>query len=267
LRGTDYWARLEHDYRKGLENEFTDADGRLTVIRSSLTGLSVPALTSVMTDAGVSVFQHGVLPDVARRTWEILRHDLIELADGRISVRYHGSDFLDVGNYALSRAGTLACIASLASEMGDTEVVKAARELFESKYPPIVEEGTKRYSRVSVNSHLLAFSGRANRANGMHDLVTRGTPEAWRSGPTLEEAAYPYVLVAKAVSDGKALSAVFYPGHAPGRREVGLAQLAPGRRYRCEGAVEQEVLADREGRARIHIDLEDRRELRAVPVV
>ena len=267
LRGTDYWARTEPEYRKGLEDEFTEADGRLIVIRSSLTGLSVPGLTSVMTDAGVSTFQHSLLPDVARRSWEILRHDLIELADGRLRVHYHGSDFLDVGNYSFSRAGTLACIASLAAEMGDREVVKAARESFEAMYPKVTEHGTTRYPGVSVNSHLLAFSGRVNRANGMHDLVARGMPDAWRRGPVLEEAQYPAVLVAKAVSDGQALELVLYPGLERGRRELGLAQLVPGRRYRCGGCVEAEVLADAQGRARIALDLEDRHELRVEPVV
>ncbi|HEY2735776.1 MAG TPA: hypothetical protein VGI70_17380, partial [Polyangiales bacterium] len=267
LRGTDHWSRLEADYRKGLEDEFTEADGRLVVIRSSLTGLSVPALTSVMTDAGVSVFQHSLLPDVARRTWEILRHDLIELSAGELRVRYHGSDFLDVGNYALSRAGTLACVASLAAEMGDREVAKAAHALLEATFPPIVEQGTTRYPGVSINSHLLAFSGRINRANGMHDLVSRGMPEAWRRGPLLEEAAYPHVLVAKALSDGRALDLVVYPGHEPGRRELGFTQLTPGGRYRCAGAVESELVADAQGRARIHVDLDGRHQLQMQPVV
>ncbi len=241
LRGTDYWARLEPSFRKGLEDEFTGADGRIAVIRSSLTGFAVPLLSSIMTDAGLSVFQHALLPDVARRTWEILRHDLIEMSRGRLHVRYHGSDFLDVGNYSFSRAGVLACISGLATEMGDTEVATAARELFATKYRSIVEHGTTRYPGLSVNTHLLAFAGRVNRTNGIHDLVARGMPEAFRTGPVLEEAAYPDVLVAKAVSDGQAFSAVLYPGREQGRRELGLGQLVPGRRYRCEGAVEHEL--------------------------
>ena len=267
LRGTNYWERLESDYRKGLEEEFTNADGRMVVIRSSHTGLSVPGLTSVMTDAGVSMFLHGLLPDVARRTWEILRHDLMSLVDGHLDVHYHGSDFLDVGNYAFSRGGTLACVANLAAEMGDAEVVKAALQLIESKYPAVTEGGTTRYPGLSVNSHLLAFAGRANRANGMHDLVTRGMPQAWQQGPVLEEAAYPHVLVAKAVSDGQALELVVYPGHQPGRRRIGLCQLQPGRHYRCQGAVDANMIGDELGRAAIELDLEGRTALRVTPVL
>jgi Linalool dehydratase/isomerase len=267
LRGSDFWSRLEADYRKGLDDEFTQADGRLVVIRSSLTGLSVPALSSVMTDAGVAMFQHALLPDVARRTWEIIRRDLLRLRGGELEIRYHGSDFLDVGNYSFSRAGTLACVASLAAEMGDIEIARAALALLEHKHPPLLEHGTLRHPGLSVNTHLLAFSGRVNRANGMHDLVVRGMPDPWRTGPVLEDAEYPYVLVAHAISDGAALELALYPGVERGRRGLGLAQLVPGRRYRCEGALEAEIIADAEGRARVHVELDGRRGLRAVPVL
>lgn len=267
LRGTDQWARIEADYRRGLAEEFTQADGRLVVIRSSLTGLSIPALSSVMTDAGVAVFQHALLPDVARRTWEIIRHDLLELRGDALEIRYHGSDFLDVGNYAFSRAGTLACVASLAAEMGDVEVARAALALLDAKHPPLLEQGTLRHPGLSVNTHLLAFAARVNRANGMHDLVVKGLPEPHRRGPVLEHAEYPYVLVAAAVSDGAALDLVLHPGVALGRRVLGLAQLVPGRRYRCEGALESEIVADADGCARVHVELDGRRALRAVPVL
>jgi LysR family hydrogen peroxide-inducible transcriptional activator len=39
-----------------------------------------------MTDAGVAVFQHALLPDIARRTWEIVRHDLLALRDGELAI-------------------------------------------------------------------------------------------------------------------------------------------------------------------------------------
>jgi hypothetical protein len=267
LRGTEHWSRIEPDYRKGLGDEFMQADGRLVVIRSSLTGLSIPALSSVMTDAGVATFQHALLPDVARRTWEIIRHDLIALRDGELVIRYHGSDFLDVGNYAFSRAGTLACVASLAAEMGDAEVARAALALLDAQHPPQIEHGSLRHPGLSVNTHLLAFLGRVNRSNGLHDLVVNGTPAALRDGPVLEGAEYPYVLVARALSDGEALEVVVHPGVEPGRRELGLAQLVPGRRYRCEGAAAREIIADPAGCARVHVELDCRRALRVVPVL
>jgi hypothetical protein len=267
LRGTDDWSRIEPDYRKRLADEFMRADGRLVVIRSSSTGLSIPGLSSVMTDAGVAMFQHALLPDVARRTWEIIRHDFLALRGGELEVRYHGSDFLDVGNYAFSRAGTLACVASLAAEMGDAEVVRAALALLDAKHPPLIEHGTLRHPGLSVNTHLLAFCGRVNRANGMHDLVVNGMPESLREGPVLEGAEYPYVLVAQALSDGAALDLVLHPGAEPGRRELGLAQLVPGRRYRCEGAAPREIIADQAGCARVHVELDGRRALRVAPVL
>ena len=100
----------------------------------------------------------------------------------------------------------------------------------------------------------------------MHDLVATGMPEAWRNGPLLDQVEYPATLVAKAVSDGRALEAVVYPGSEKGRRRLGLAQLRPGRRYRCEGAVSGEVVADGVGRTTLDIDVEQRTELRVLPV-
>jgi hypothetical protein len=267
IAGGEHWARLEANYRKQLEDEFVELDGRLAVIRSSLTGVSVPGLTSVNTDAGVSIFQHALLPDIARRTWEILRHDFIELDGDALRVRYHGTDFIDVGNYRFSRAGTLACVSAVAAEMGDTEVVKAAHAAIEATHPPVTEHGTTRYPGLSVNSHLLAFAGRANRVNGLHDLVTHGMPDAWRDGPLLTEAAYPYVLVAKAVSDGRALELVLYPGHEAGSRALKVGQLVAGARYRCEGAMQPELTADAEGCATLHVELQDRHVVRIAPVL
>ena len=58
--------------------------------------------------------------------------------------------------------------------------------------------------------HILAFNARAGRPNAMEDLVAVGIPERWRNGPLLDEVEYPQVLVARAVSDGRAIDAVFF---------------------------------------------------------
>ena len=58
--------------------------------------------------------------------------------------------------------------------------------------------------------HILAFNARAGRPNAMEDLVAVGIPERWRNGPPLDEVEDPQVLVARAVSDGRAIDAVFF---------------------------------------------------------
>ena len=103
--------------------------------------------------------------------------------------------------------------------------------------------------------------------NAIHDLVADGLPAAWREGPLLQDVEYPDVLVAKAVSDGAALDLTLLPGRDPGRHTLGLSQLQPGARYRCEGTVEREVGADAEGRASVTVELDGRRAVRVRPVV
>jgi hypothetical protein len=74
------------------------------------------------------------------------------------------------------------------------------------------------------------------------------------------------VLVARAVSDGRALEAVLYPGNHQGRQSLGLSQLRPGSRYRCEQSVAGEVIADATGHARVMVDLDGRTEFRMCPI-
>jgi hypothetical protein len=91
-------------------------------------------------------------------------------------------------------------------------------------------------------------------------------PERFRSGPLLDDVEYPQVLVARAVSDGRALEAVLYPGDRQGRQSLGLSQLRPGSLYRCEGSVAPEVVADAAGTARVMVDLDGRTEFRLCPI-
>jgi hypothetical protein len=266
LHGTRYWPALEPRYRESLEQEFMTLDGRLVAIRSARTGLTIPSLTSTMADAVAASYMHPLFPDVARRSWEIVRHDLVHVDRAGAYVELRGWDRIDTGNYRRSNATTLAAVMAAAAEMGDVEACQALRTAFETEHPPVLDAGVRHHPGVSVTGHLAAFSSRAGRTNAMLDLVTHGLPEAWRNGPLLEAVDYPDVLVAKAVSDGAALDAVLMPGAKPGRYTIGLEQLRRTKRYRCEGTVEQTIIADADGRATLAVDLEGRREVHVRPV-
>ncbi|MDJ0853135.1 MAG: hypothetical protein QNK04_32605 [Myxococcota bacterium] len=265
LTGSENWAEIEPRFRRSLDQEFLTVDGRIVAIRSARTGLTIPALTSTMADAGSCIFLHALVPEVARRSWEIVRHDLLDLNGERVEIDLRGWDKIDTGNYRRSTATTLAATMAGAVEMGDPSVARAVRERFEEEHPPVTEGGVIHHPGVSVIGHVSSLLERVGRTNGMRDLVGDGVPDVWRDGPMLDEVDYPATLVAKAVSDGRALDAVLYPGADPGRRTLGLAQLRPGRRYRCEGAVSREVVADGVGRAHLQVDLEQRTELRVLP--
>lgn len=96
--------------------------------------------------------------------------------------------------------------------------------------------------------------------------MTKGLPEAWKTGPLLAEATYPEVIVTRAVSDGLALRLVLRAGGEPIRTRLGFARLAPGRRYRVVQTA-QRLTADAEGRASLDFDLDARSELDLVPEV
>ncbi len=266
MRGTDDWARLGPEFRRKLDEEFLTVDGRIVAIRSSRTGLTIPALTSTMADAGSALYLHAIAPEAARRSWEIVRHDLLRVSEGQIELDMRGWDNIDTGNYRRSNATALASVMAAAVEMGDAEAAHAASERFEADHPAVTQGGVRHHPGVSVMGHNLAFAARGGRANAMLDLVASGPPREWREGPLLDRVAYPDVLVARACSDGRALEAVLYPGAEAGRHTVGLSQLRPGGRYRSEGAASHEIVADAVGRADVAIDLADRSELRIRPI-
>ena len=90
-----------------------------------------------------------------------------------------------------------------------------------------------------------------------------GAPEEWRTGPVLEDAAYPDVLVAKAVTDGTALDLVLVPGDGAVRTTIVLGRLRTGTTYRVSTG--GTVTAGPDGRAMLEVDLADRLTLRIYP--
>lgn len=265
LRGTDYWERIAPDYRRSLEQEFMTVDGRVLVIRSERTGLTIPSPTSTAADAMAAFYGHALFPDLARRSWEIVRREFLRVDSGRARLDLRGFDRFDTGNYRRSNAGAQTAVMIAATEMGDTETHDAVRAAFLTEHPPVMDAGVLHHPGVSTQVHSVAFCARAGRTNALHDLVVDGLPAAWREGPLLEHVEYPEVLVARAVSDGAALDLTLFPGRTPGRHTIGLSQLRPGKRYRCDGTVQSEIEADADGRANVTVELVGRRAVRVRP--
>ena len=265
LYGTDYWTALEPRFREAIDQEFMTLDGRLVTARSSRTGFAHPGYSSTMADAGAAFYLNALLPDVARRLWAIIRADLVHIEEDAIRIDMSLADHYDKGNYKPSDATTLGIVAAAALEMGDTDVSDRLARLIEERYPSILMDGVRHHPAVSVIGHAWFLCARASRMNGVFDMARNGMPKEWSAGPVIERAEYPNVLVAKAVSDGQGLEAVFYPGGKGGRETIGLSQLERGRRYRSHGTIETEVTADASGKADVSFDLEDRIEIRLVP--
>lgn len=267
LHGTEYAPEVAEKFRHSIDVEFLTADGRITAIRSSRLGLTIPMLTSTMADAGMVVFLNPSMPDVALRTWTLLRTELVSVGDdGTPNLELRGWDKLDVGNYKRSDVSPHAIVMAAAREMGDDEVCTALQAAVDERFEPTIVDGARRYAKASTQANAMLLLGRFSRAGGFRDLVN-GRPGATGAGdgPVLAEAPYPDVLVAKATHDGAALDLVLRPGGAGGRCDLVLERLRPGASYAVRGAVDDALVADADGRARLAVDLDERIEVSVSP--
>ncbi len=265
LHGTEYAPEVAEKYRHSIDVEFLTPDGRITAIRSSRLGLTIPMLTSTMADAGMVLFLNPSMPDIALRTWTLLRTELVSVGDdGRPKLELRGWDKLDVGNYKRSDVSPHAIVLAAAREMGDDEVCASLQAAVDERFEPQVVEGARRYAKASTQANAMLLLGRFSRAGGYRDLVTT-RPASAIAGPVLAEAPYPDVLVAKATNDGAALDLVLRSGGSGGRSVLALERLRPGARYPVAGAVADSLQADADGRARFEVDVADRVEVRVAP--
>jgi hypothetical protein len=262
LYGTDYCERVLPRFRKHFEDEFMSVDGRTVGIRSSLTGFSIPAMTSVLSDCAVIWQFSPIFPDLARSLWEIVRKEWIHLpASGPVQMQLQGWDKIDTGNYKRVPATAFAAIRWAAAEMGDTELASRLAQDAESQLEPVTERGVKRYANASVLSNAALFGAQAATPGAHRMRISSGLPQAWMDGPVLEGARYPDVLVARAVSDGRNLELVLRPGTNANRQRLGIGRLRPGAAYTAHGAVQDAIVANADGTAELDIDLRGRLEV------
>jgi hypothetical protein len=266
LHGTSHAADVDELFRRRLNEEFVTADGRITAIRSARLGLTIPMLTSTLADSGAATMAHAADPDLARRTWAIVRREFVDVSDPENpTITLRGWDAIDTGNYRKSDAAAFAAVMWAAAEMGDRELYDILKKAFDRRADPVVENGARWYRGVSVQANDLAGMARFSPPGGYRAMVLDGPGEAVLSGPYLEGATYPAVLVAHAVTDGSELRLVLRPGDGGGRQPLGIERLRPGVTYTVKGGVEPEVVADAHGRASVEVDLHGRTELVIAP--
>jgi linalool dehydratase/isomerase-like protein len=260
---------LIESYRRGIDAEFTSPDGRIVPNLSARYGFSNTMLKTIAADAGQAFFMRPLVPDIAARTWEILRHDQVRIVDGRVEFAgsgfSHRLDIVDPGSGAKLPILRDACVLMLAREMGDDELAAAIIDQTDAECDTSSGSGARFYTEASVFANAYWAFARMNRRNGWYDLVRSGAPEIWHEGPKLIDVSYPEVLVARAVSDGRALDLVLRPGGGGGRESLRIGGLEPAATYDTAGATESSVVADADGNADVVVDLDGRREVRITP--
>ncbi|MGN6609237.1 MAG: hypothetical protein ACTHMS_19765 [Jatrophihabitans sp.] len=264
--GTSWFAEVEPALRHAYETEFLRPDGRIIGVRSRHLGLSWNLWAGPSIQLTTAFWMHPALPDIAHRTWWLLRETALRRDDdGPVFPRLLSAR-LDPGNYRVGR-DTYSTIVTLmaARELGDDDWAEAAARRLAEHEPVLEADGARRYADASVMANLYGNLGRFGRRSALRDLVVHGAPQVWRQGPLLAECAYPDVLVAKAVTDGRALDLVLRPGRGPRRTLLRVERLEPHREYEVRGGRDAVVTASATGEALVDIELEDRHELRLAP--
>lgn len=260
--GTDYFADLEDRLRTGYEREFLRPDGRLIGVRSNHLGLSWNFWSGEAVQLSTAYWLHATMPDVAHRTWWLVKQKLDETG----ALPSSASNRLDPGNYRLGRQTYGRVLTMLtARELGDDEVADRAQAALDERERTAEAHGASKYADASTFTNLYANLARFSRHSAMRDLLRFGTPATWKAGPVLAEAAYPDVLVAKAVTDGAGLELVLRPGGGAVRAALRIERLVPHQRYAVSGATAADVTASGRGDAVLEVDLGGRLDVRIQP--
>jgi len=262
LNSSSHWNDIAKDFAEKLDSEFTHADGRIDIVRSSRIGFA-PPVVGQGPEMYTALFMHAVTPGIARRCWEITRQEL--LAADSFDDALEKLDGYDLGNYKKSNV-SFAHLAAGATEMGDCELAEQLLSEYSRHNPGEVNDGVLHRKSASTMIHAVECAARVNRVNGIKDCVEKGMPEAWLTGPILQQATYPELLVAKAVSDGVNLDIVFYPGQESGGFEITLAQLKPNRHYQCQGAASEKIIGNSDGQATFRVVVDGRSPLQVLAI-
>ncbi len=254
-------------YRDSFDRDFLRPDGRIVAIRNGRLGFALAAAPTI-NEAVLVPWLNAGLPDFSQRLWWLMRERGIDLDADEVLPSIRNLDRVDVGNYRFGAdtfARTMVVLA--AREMGDDEAAEAVQQSIDASALLEHQDGVRRYRGLSPYGNLAHTLARFTRQNSMREMIAFNPPDTWSSGPRLTGAAYPDVLVARAVTDGRALDLVLRPGAEPVRTSLALDRLIPDATYEVDGASPQRLVADAHGEATVlDIDLGDRVELRVRPL-
>jgi Linalool dehydratase/isomerase len=258
---TGDWDEIAPTFRKGLIEEFTNEKGRFVSFRSSVTGIAPPSLGGSVMQAFPSFFLNSLFPDLAQQQWEILRNDL----RGRNWKQQFWP--IDVGNYGFSRASSYAASAAAAVEMGDGETAERLLALLEDACPTQSLSNVFHRDKASLWAHAAEMIARMGRHNGLA-RINSSPPLSAKTGPHIEYAPYPDVMIASAKRLGiNGLHLILYPGSKATDASIRVAGLMPERHYRTGLCNMPFVQTDRTGCASLTLRIAGRLCLNFVPVI
>jgi len=246
---TTRWPAMADDFRGALLREGMRVDGRFIAFRSALTGIAPPAPGGIVMQSFPCFFLNVLDPGLAEEQWHAVRVEL----DRRDWRKLFWP--VDVGNYGFSRAAGYAATAAAAAEIGDAGVVRECLERLDAECPSRSEGGVIHRHRASLWAHCLETIARSVGRDGLRSMVATGQQTA---GPRLARAAYPDILIARAVAGARSLDLVLYPGSEATVSTIEIGGLLPGRHYLTGLAQPKFLQADAAGVATIEVPLRGR---------
>lgn len=263
LHGTELTGDLVDRVRASFTKYgFLRKDGRFLGGKGLLLVVFPPMVAN---DAAMGYWLHSLMPDQAEATWQLIRDRFVKEGELEFDLTNTHLERIDVGNYMRGDAPTRAITMMVAKEFGDDEVVDGLERSIDKRHEIIRSNGARKYKGVSMTANATFALAKFTRRGGMRDLIGGNIPQQWKTGPILAEAAYPDVLVARAVTDGSALDLVLRPGNGAVRSTLKLGRLNPGRAYRVTGAAATELTADAEGTALVDVELNGRTPVHLAP--
>jgi hypothetical protein len=233
-------------------------DNRFLAARGPLKFFMGP---SVGNDGVMSFWLSYPMPEQAAKTWQNLRDNLVRIEGDDVKIDATSWEVIDPGNYSRGTGMSRVSVMAAAKEHGDNEMADALEKSLDKRYKTVRKDGARAYTGISSWGNAGHVMARFTSERAMHDLLAGEVPEQWKTGPVLAQAAYPDVLVTRAVTDGRVLDLVLRPGNHGGRTTLGIERLDPRRDYVVTGGLEETVTAGDDGRALVTVDLDDRLEV------
>jgi hypothetical protein len=256
--GTQRWQGLADDFRDSLHREGTQPDGSFIAFRSALTGIAPPAAGGIVMQASPCLFLNALDSDLAAQHWSRVRKQLAQHKWERLFWP------VDVGNYGFSRASSYAAAAAAAVELGDSETARECLQRLDAECPSREHGGVIHRDHASLWAHALEMIARTGKTGGFRD-ASDSAPNS--NGPRLAKAAYPDVLIARAVAQGRSLELVLYSGSDETLPLIELSGLLPERHYHTGHPDQPFLRTNSSGRALLKVALRGRTALTIKPVV
>lgn len=160
------WNDIAPDFRKALDEEFTEKWGNITPFKSTYTGINAPRVGGAIVEAYPTLFWNTVYPDMATAQWDRARARAIR--NGNLNTQHFWK--VDTGDYRFSRAASLAGFAAAAAEMGDVEAVTLSLEQLDQGCPVTLDMGRAYRKKASIFAMATELIARANSGDVMRSL-------------------------------------------------------------------------------------------------